>query len=57
MVEIGVLNSCVMLLMKSFFISVSRFWRTMSHTVKQKVMNSTMVNTSTGIILLATPRI
>ena len=27
MVEMGVLNSWVMLLMKSFFISVIRFWR------------------------------
>ena len=27
MVEIGVLNSCVILLIKSFFISVSFFWR------------------------------
>ena len=27
MVEMGVLNSCVMLLIKSFLISVSRFWR------------------------------
>ena len=26
-VDIGVLNSCVILLMKSFFISVSFFWR------------------------------
>ena len=46
----GVLSSCVMLFMKSFFISVYRFWRNIMNMVKTNVISSTTVNTMAGIM-------
>ena len=48
MVEIGVLNSCVMLLMKSFLISDNRFWRRIVYMVNMKITNSTNVKMIAG---------
>ena len=50
MLDMGVFSSCVMLLMKSFLISVYRFWRNITTMVKMNVMSSTNVNTNAGIM-------
>ena len=52
MVEIGVLNSWVMLLIKSFFISVSFFWRKATMMVNRKVTNRMKVKANEGIMNL-----
>ena len=50
MVDIGVLNSWVMLLMKSFFISDSFFWRNAITMVHRNTTSSTNVNPNDGIM-------
>ena len=50
MVEMGVLNSWVMLLMKSFLISATFFCLTKRKTITIKVMQSTMVKARAGIM-------
>ena len=52
MVDIGVLNSCVMLFMKSFFISDKRFWRKIVQIVKIKTISNNKVKIIAGIINL-----
>ena len=46
----GVLNSCVMLLIKSFFISVSFFCRNAVMMVNKKVTNRMNVKANEGIM-------
>ena len=46
----GVLNSCVMLLMKSFFISVNFFCRKSLTIVKIKVISNTRVKVNEGML-------
>ena len=48
MLEIGVFSSCVMLFMKSFFISVTFFCLKMVTTVNMNVMSRTMMNITEG---------
>ena len=50
MVDIGVLNSCVMLLMKSFFISVRRFCLKAMVIVTMKITSRMNESTNEGII-------
>ena len=50
MEEMGVLNSWVMLFMKSFFSSVSFFWRNTNTSVTMKVMSRMMVKMREGIM-------
>ena len=50
MVDMGVLNSCVMLLMKSFFISVNFFCRKSLTIVKIKVISNTRVKVNEGML-------
>ena len=50
MLLIGVFSSCVMLLMKSFLISVYLFWRKMMKMVKMNVTSSTSVKIMAGIM-------
>ena len=49
-VDIGVLNSCVMLLMKSFFISVYFLWRNTSIIVNMYVASNIIDNMSAGMM-------
>ena len=49
MLAIGVFSSCVILLIKSFLISVSFFCLNTSTSVMMKVMSSTKVNTTDGM--------
>ena len=48
-VETGVLNSCVILLIKSFFISDKRFCLKREIMVNVKVINKIIVNINDGI--------
>ena len=50
MLAIGVFSSCVMLLIKSFFISLYRFCRKMMTIVKMNVTSSTKVKMMDGIM-------
>ena len=50
MVDMGVLNSCVMLLIKSFYNSVSFFCRNAVMMVNKKVTNRMNVKANEGIM-------
>ena len=54
---IGVFSSCVMLLIKSFFISVYLFCLNITTMVNMKVMSNTRVNTTDGIMNLMLEKI